>query len=704
MAKRDLIEELRRRRHTAMDNPDRVSFMKRCVLTNEYLAGRQAPSSASTIYDDEGDTRDHYHIVNFMADIVDRITAMIAAGRLDFQITRKTDAVDDLVKMARIILDDWKDSAHLQGRVYESISDMVKYGVGALRMYVDPTRDIERGGFIGLESVFPGQIIISPTARDPFHPLLGSEYIIYETVHRRGQLKEMYPEHKNDIDKLGPFDMEAANADEQNPLYLRTRNAGIAGIIGPSEYVGADDTDPDDDLIVWSEYIHERIEMEDVLEVRMPVRKWYRCALLGAVEADQNTIIVEKEEEIPTNMPPFILFTSWLRTDSAWGVGAPTRMFDLQDIFNVFISSLVKEIQIEAAWKGRKLTRAGILDEDDRAAFMNGETDLLEIDPKGEFRDVPLNQLWGDAGSDSSTDFSKRTAVMNTIIELMRTVSGTYAPVLGDVDVEKRVSGVALNTAQQAVMIAQEAIRHHINAQMKNLGNLAWETIKFHRIVPFSIPSADGGPMYNVNARTPANEATATEIEQMQTSGKYDTPEGMMIPTSFHAVSAENDELVLPINSEQEIVDTVDSGGYDEYEFGFNTLSVLDFDVKVVIDSEYAQKADQRRQLMAWAANVRPGFWSATTLMKEAKRDDPDWSIEAERAELMTDELAATVNEAAKRGPQAVQMAMQMVQQALQQMDMQQQAQANGVQGAEAGQREGAPPMPEAPGVGAVPQ
>ena len=190
----DLVKKIRRYKKFAIENSSRNDFINKLREVDAYIAGRQYPDNVEEDFP--------YQVINIVSDFVDRMSAMIGGGRLDVLMQRRDEIYDDLVKMAKLQFDKWKEVSNFKGKNHEVIRDMVKYGVGVIHPYIDPTELIEMGGMIKLEVVYPGQIWINPLANDPYDPILGSDFIGYDTIVRRQELMERYPKSRSDIKNI----------------------------------------------------------------------------------------------------------------------------------------------------------------------------------------------------------------------------------------------------------------------------------------------------------------------------------------------------------------------------------------------------------------------------------------------------------------------------------------------------------------------
>ena len=146
----DLVTKIRSYQNFAIENSSRNDFINKLREVDAYIAGRQYPDNVEEDFP--------YQVINIVPDFVDRMSAMIGGGRLDVLMQRRDEIYDDLVKMAKLQFDKWKEVSNFKGKNHEVIRDMVKYGVRVNHPYIDPTELIEMGGIIKLEVVYPGHI------------------------------------------------------------------------------------------------------------------------------------------------------------------------------------------------------------------------------------------------------------------------------------------------------------------------------------------------------------------------------------------------------------------------------------------------------------------------------------------------------------------------------------------------------------------
>jgi hypothetical protein len=206
---------------------------------------------------------------------------------------------------------------------------------------------------------------------------------------------------------------------------------------------------------------------------------------------------------------------------------------------------------------------------------------------------------------------------------------------------------------------------------MTNVARLLWAMAKHYWIWPHHLPAMEGHQDYWLNQRVAATPDTAAAAEEAMNTGNYQDQEGRtMVPTSFHGVTSDNEEVVLPIQEKEQAIAAMQSPGFTSAEFGFNYMPLLDLDIKMVVDADYAQNNAKRRENMSWAAQMPKGSWSMDSIWEEAMRDNPGWSADKERQKLFGDQLAGVLTQAASLGPEVQAMVMQAVQQAIQQASL----------------------------------
>ena len=638
----DLVKKIRRYKKFAIENSSRTDFINKLREVDAYIAGRQYPDNVEEDFP--------YQVINIVSDFVDRMSAMIGGGRLDVLMQRRDEIYDDLVKMAKLQFDKWKEVSNFKGKNHEVIRDMVKYGVGVIHPYIDPTELIEMGGMIKLEVVYPGQIWINPLANDPYDPILGSDFIGYDTIVRRQELMERYPKSRSDIKNIEAYSF----SDDGSKKTLGQKNVAISGVSRymptPTDFStrGTTQVEPsdskEDDYITVTEFEYFRIEKN---EGGVATKVWYRCIVAGDTESEdsEQCVVLERETRIPYNSPTFVMYQYWNKSDSPWSMGVPSKIFDLQDLLNVYATSIMADTQNDSRWRNIRWTKVGLLGEDDKSQILSGKPPaIIELGDNTNPPEGSINDLVTQLRSEDN-DYQKKLGTLNLLIDMARSIVGITSSATGDVNLEKRVSGVAVDTLQRATLLPQETPRIHIDAAVTNVASLVWRMMKHHWIVPYTISDPNGEGSFYVNQRMPMNVESAQMVEGMQRTQNFNIDGNTMIPTSVNAIDENNEETVFPISDTDGITEAIESGMFKEFEFGFNYLPILEIDVKCTIDAEYAQKQRQRMEAMMWANNFQPGIWSSERIMQEAMRDDPSFNTELENKKKFGDKIASLISE-----------------------------------------------------------
>lgn len=697
-----IVSRLQSCRNEAMQNVGRRDFAKQTRYTERYLAGKQVPESLAG-QAEQGD----YRVVNFEADLTDRVTAMLSGGRTPVHMRASGDYDEILIDACRWLFDEEMRQVHFPGIIFEWIHDAVAYNVGAVRAFFDPSRLIERGGYIGLENIHPLSIWISPFARDPYHPLLGSDYIGYETLYRRRDLVRMYPDKARKINSLSAynrFQNDEGEDDPVSPLLGGIADGGESTQSGADQWRKSGTTSMNEDeynksakdLIRVIEFEYEDAESIPVGpdgESPASISGWRRVVVAGECNgAGSDTVVLEDDEQIPYGIPTITLIILRRTTDSQYGNGGlPTRVHDLQDAFNVLFSVRMKEMQEDSVWSQIRFAKAGVLDPSDKNNIMGpaSKPRIIEIDPDNEYPDRDINDLIGRLREDH-VDWQASSQALGEMAQLMRTVYGVSSAVIGDAEL-KRTSGIALHSAQQAVLVAQEAARQHINAGVTNIANLLWQMIRYHWIVPQRVLSGDGTSL-EINLRMPVIMTDEQGNESMQAleavqalihEARPELKGKPFIPGALHIPLEDGDEEVIPLTDEQ-AVEAVLSGGAGftpqqiaESEFSFNYLPALELEIDMEVESDDVERNRQKREAMQWAAQANTGFWSWETLASNAMNDDPKWTPDLERRRLYGNQIAQVLRESQQleqMAPGAQQMLMNVIQQTIQQIMQQAQS------------------------------
>ena len=663
MTTKQTLKKARALRQEAKENLEYKTFSHITRETEKYLSGEgQIPvDHTRDTYRDAG-----YFIVNFLPDLTDRITAMLAGG-LDVHVRATDGSPSILERMCMALFKESQRQIHFPGVLFEWTHEGVAFNIGVARVYHDSSRLQRRGGWIGVETPHPLSIWISPYARDPYHPLLGSDYIGYETLFTREKLKADYPELSRRIAKLDKFqDAEVSSFD---PVSSLTQSSGSVDdtVAGDDEWVpsGEDGGQPEDmakdderirvTTVTYED--HEIVELEPGVTESIAV--WKTFTVAGEVSRGK-AIVVKEDAPVPYNLPNIVLFIYRRALSSSYGTGgAPASVFDLQDSFNAVYSQVLDQVQVDSVFKQVVFERAGALSNEDKNKLLKGSGPrLLTVDPAKEYMDdTPSDRLlW--RFEDMDTDSGKNLRLLDTIISLMRLVPGVHSSVVGDVDVEKRLSGIALHATQQATLIAQEPARQHLNASARNLGKLLWEAIRYYWILPQTV-ALDDGTTVEVNTRVPVNEQTSELVDQLMQSPDPRGENGQpRVPTGLHLPSPDGDEIVIPLR-EKALVAAI-LKGETEYsiegaEYSFNFLPLVELEIEMDVSGDAKERGDRQRAAMQWAATLPKGTFSWETIYNQVFEGDPHASPQLERQRLYGDEIAQIITQVQELGPEAQQ-------------------------------------------------
>lgn len=678
------IRRVRIARQEALGNLARKRWANLTNITEGYLSGRGQVPDAS-----EDDYIDLYRTVNFEKDLTNRVAAMLSGGRTDFVATDHSGGNPVMVQLARALLQSVKKSNYLSGVMFEWAYNGVAYNVGAIRTYFDPSRMIERGGFIGMEIPHPLMVWVSPFARDPYHPLLGSEYVGFETLERRGDLIRRYPEKARKLRAVPRYQFEYGEEGNDNfdpvasivaPSVARQGKAGVAPDSWVPASVGETDAgeneNRDDDLIRVTEFCYESTIDVEVGEgiPNLPVTHWRWVKMAGNTKVDapeSDACVIQEDEPVPYGLPPVVLFVYQRSLSSPYGEGGvPNDIHTLQDSYNVVFNSVINRMQEDDQWADAMIGRAGVLDERTKGSILAGQPQrYLEVDPEERYGMLNIDQIITRLKA-TDPDWSKKVAVLDRLQDIMRTVAGVNSSVIGDIDLAKRTSGVALHSSQQATLVAQEAARQHLNAAAGHLANLIWAMVKYHWIVPQKVMLPNGTEV-DINQRIPVTPETTAMVEQLlalPVEQQIDEQGRPLVPTAIHIAQPDGDEMVIPL-AEQGLARAAIAQAGADAEYSLNYVPMLDLELDMVVEADEAERSEKARGMMAWADSLTGGTWSWETKVAEAKKSDPYWSVDLERSRLFGDQIAKVLTDVkAQGGPQAQQMIMQAIVGALQQI------------------------------------
>lgn len=683
LTSKQTVQKAKVLRNEALSNRARDNFANITVETEGYLSGdAQIPEGFSrSDYRGQG-----YRIVNFEPDLTDRITAMIA-GRSQLRATAVDGSPDIIDRMVIALMNEWKDSVHFPGVLFEWTHEGVAYNIGAARAYHDPTKLQRRGGFIGIEIPHPLSIWISPYARDPYHPLLGSDYVGYETLMTRDQLIARYGEKKRQIKQLPAYNSDAVQGDEFDPIYHLTqpfrggsestqKGADVWTPGSAHEQTAEKEERRGSDRIRVTNVLYEAYEEVNAEGVIDAIATWRTFTIAGdlGIEAVGKAVELEPDDVVPYNRPNIVLFLYRRSLSSVYGSGgAPAAIHDLQDAFNMTFSQIISELQEDSVWKNTIFGRTGVLSPEDKDKLLGGEPPVyLELDPDQQYMDDrPINNLF-DRFEDVDTDFGKKLAILDQIIQLMRLVPGVHSSVIGDTDVEKRVSGVALHTAQQATLISQESARQHLNAASRNLGELVWNMIQEYWIFPQTI-KLDNKTVIEINTRVPVTPETSQLVDLLRKQQQQgQTPRNpqtgqVLVPSGLHVDAPDGEEeIVIPLD-DTEVVQAILSGrgGLDasNAEYSFNYLPLVDAEIRMDVQGDADSRDESLRQRITWASTVPEGKISWETLMEAVFVDDPYHSPDLERNRLYGERIGSIIVQSGELGQEQQQQLTQAVEQ-----------------------------------------
>lgn len=621
--------------------------------TNDYLVGRQYPDSW-----DPGETSDAYMTVPLIAPLVNRKAALIGGGRLAIVPELRDESPAPLIKQARSLWDMWTDLSGLKTKVHQAITDLAAFDVGVLRFSVDLTERPEIGGMITVDRIYPGQVWWSPKARNPAGPIMGSNYIGYETAIRREDLMKMYPKKARRIKELKAVQPYGRGHTD----ILEPTHAMFASEIGRDEAPdrGDDDffigishdrtlkgQDRSDDYLLVTEYQWKTVESVEVVEgLELPQQTWHSMRSVGGLSGkDSDAIVIDDPQVLPYGMPTFVTFPGSVRTDGAYGHGILADVGDLQDIENTLMSTLIKVMAIDAKLRGVVFLDGEVLDPQQKYKIESGELpETMMINTVGTSREAqPLNSVFARFTQDTN-DFSKHINTIQMVQKLMRDVVDIQSAVLGDTDVEKRVSGIALSTAQQAGVLGQETPRIFVDNAMQHVGRIAWAMIQRHWGIPMQLPEIGQAAGSFINQRIPAGRAETESVDRILDTGEFESGGKATVPNALFVVDREENEEVAISLSDDEGVDrafAIANSFPEQFrlEYGINYIPIADLTFRLTIDAEYDQKRQQRiERLGAVFDLLGQGALSKETVLTELLAEFPGWTLDQERERLFGDQ------------------------------------------------------------------
>lgn len=637
----EVLAKIERSRQESLNCEIRRDFERELVVADAYISGEQYPEGYLS------EEHDPYYVVNMVADFVDRLAPMIAGGRLRTIVEITEDEFKDLEHIARIWHEMWQRDVMLRERFLEMTKDMISFGVGCLRAYVDPSEEIELGGKFKLERVYPGQIWIDPMARDPFHPLLGSPYIGYDTVVRAGDLIAQFPDKEEEI-------LEASLDDKAIAAYIKnTENSTIGSLL--ESFASRSITTGDrvswphktegevyDRPVVLTQYEWQQTELVKLpseIGGHQPVKTWY-AALAVSKEPDAPGVVLAVDE-IPYEMPTFVLQSSWIRRNSPYGQGIVSRLGDPQDLLNVMVSMTAKAGMLTTRMGQTFVAYADKLDPAARYQLMEGDIpNLIELedDHSGRPPDQVIKQL--DA---RMPDFAPIAAIMGQLVGFMENISGVHTAARGAVRPEKRTSGIAIQAMQSADIAARDNQKAHANACAMHLGMLGWKMLTVHRTEAMRIRTPKG-PTY-INQRIPIGPYAGRRIDELRAMVGKRNGGPPMIPNGIRLIKGEEEEEVMPLAPEtaEEAVSRIMNGEAVGADVVINDMVSLDVKVRILVEADYETQYQQKMEALNVALRMYPGSIDLRTYLEALTDKFPEMDVDTILERLYGDGLAKQI-------------------------------------------------------------
>lgn len=684
-----IINLIKSSRDDALNARARAEFSDNVIAADKYIKGDQYPDW----YDPET-SKDPYIVINIFANMIDVLAAMVAGGRVKTILDSRSPVPDELLEIARMHDLAWQEMTNFSGHMYEAVRHMAMYGIGVVRGYVDPFEMIDMGGRLGVETIYPLQIWISPLARDPYDALMGSNYIGYEQYMTRGDLVAQYPENARKIKEL-EADTGVGDNDvngNEDPVSYAARTKGdssehLASATGRNDWsegygaVSRQREDRDLDLIrvldfEWCEVVAEEVETGIGDPIKRYVKKWYSCRVAGDFTSNspRNYVILEEEAEIPYGCSTFVIVPAWLRADSPYCMGLLNRMGDSQESLNVVMSMVTKEAMLAQRFASMLFLREDVLSPEDINHIKSDIPPELTLvrPPDGEQLDVRQIAQRFDS---NYQNFGELMNIANMFMSFIKDVTGLHGPVTGDQNLA-RTSGIVLGEAQAAISSAQEGLKRHIDAAATNLARLGLRMRKWHWSGQHRIPTigAQAGPA--VNIRMPMNDANLALVGDMASTGNYRMGGEVAVPNAIHVSTLGGREATFGIEDVDGASEAMNSMPGSFAEIGFNNMEMLDIGIKAVVEADFKQRQKDIMTILGTIINLKgDGAVSAETLWREGFADNPTMSWDKEREKVLGEAIASLVKQIEQQSPELQQQIMQVIQQ---QVMMAQQAQQQG--------------------------
>ena len=695
-----IVREVANNRNMAMKAKSRTDFFEEVTRAEDYLRGDQIPDTFPT------DTH-MYLVANLVPDLVERLASLIGGGRLSTVIDSDDEIDPNLLRIARAQDMLWQKKANFKPLVHEQIRDMVSFGLGVLRVFVDPTRMTKYGGFIGIQHVHPLEIWLSPYAHDPFRQLLGSDYIGHETTIKRRDLLAMYPDKALDIMSLpATAGASRATATKDDPASISTRGAesSVSGdtatpTAGPVQTPDATRAPSAQlyDNIRFIRYEYRVTSTTETYGIKVPTDHWYAVEMAGEIGSAGNAsqlVVLRDPHKLPYGMPTYVCMSNSVRNDGPYSSGIMGRIRGLQDFLNVMLSVMAKTTMDASKLGGKVFYDSSIFDQETRAALNTGNSAQWIGTDASPGLDKP-NLKEGIHRLDMQpTKFAEFDHLMNRTVQFMRETASVSEAITGNVDLSKRVSGRAIGAMQQASLGAQESARLQVETAVSYLARLGAVARQIHWTTSHRMSDVGTDKTFMMNARVPANPASMDAARGMQ-GGNSNTPSGPLVPTGFSAIGPDGEETKVPFDDQAEIERLESTDGLMSKDIMFNDLSTIDLDVSVSVQADYEARQQFISEGLAQIINAKgPESVSAKTLWNTYFGNVPGMSFTNEQESLMGEQMARILAEIEKGGPEKQQQAMQVLAQVMQPEQQPQPTDGN-APGAQAGSQ----PTPGAPGL-----
>lgn len=658
-----LIERLMAYRDESTDSDAYKMWKRELVVSNQIRAGKQYPDS---LPGRSMASNDMYLVFPYLADIGDRLVAMISGGRLSTHMVSRAGPNDSVINAFRNAHVALQEEANLKGYFHEAVADMVWYGHGWVRWYMQ--RDPVFGLLPRVERIYPGQCWFSPYSRDPYSRTLGSPYWGYENLKPRRKLMLEFNKHArqiSDIDFEG-YTENYRQDDETDPMYDLLLG-GQRGRQHYSNWMNGQEFDrKDHSHLRVIEMLYSEGEIEDIgLDEDMSDglgfverEQWHRAVFIlpGGEDSIPDAIVVA-DEKLPYTGPNIVGVSSWLNAGSAYSLGPLSRGFDAQRMLDTLLSLMMKTAGVSARFAGVILEKAKqFVDPVQRQQLERGEMPLI-ITVRGE-AGIPLDQLIKQLKTEMP-NFGEFQTMITTAMTLIERMTGVNNIARGEVSPSQRISARGLQSLMTASLSAQETPQMHVESSLSHCGRILQEMMQHHLVGPFNtaqLGSAEGEgldvnqplPVEMIdlldqmsedrsNQNIPAAIPNALRVERAGEDGE----DGEDIPTTIDTFAVDFDD---PETAIETIEGLMSEEGFIGADIIVNDISVLDIKLRMMVDPEYREHQQELIQSMQAFLAQDPTRISTQTQFETIFDQFPEIDWDTEEGRLLGDRIKQQFN------------------------------------------------------------